>query len=152
MLLENLFGGIFGFIWLSIFIVGVLSLIVWQLVKKDKVSDKQDSVEKIKEVEEVKEIKELIKEEYKGLVIEEVENNIFVVKSEGKIVKKFDKYTDCKVFIDVVFLRKENDSNYDIVEIDGSFKVRKKGSERTIRKFDTYEDAENFVKEKENND
>ena len=43
----------------------------------------------------------------------------------------------------------EDISVYEIVEIEGSFKVRKKGSERTIRKFATKEEAANYVKEKE---
>lgn len=46
--------------------------------------------------------------------------------------------------------KEEKLSDYEIVEIDGSFKVRKTGSERTIRKFSTYEEASNYVKEKEN--
>ncbi len=46
--------------------------------------------------------------------------------------------------------KEEKLSDYEIVEIDGSFKVRKVGSERTIRKFPTYEEASNYVKEKEN--
>ena len=46
--------------------------------------------------------------------------------------------------------KEEKLSDYKIVEIDGSFKVRKVGSERTIRKFPTYEEASNYVKEKEN--
>lgn len=149
MLLENLFGGVLGFILLCGFIVSTLFFLVYQLVKKDVVLYEEKTVEDAKKVTR---IKELIKEEYKGFVIEEDENNNFVVKDEVKILKKFDKYGDCKVFIDVISLRKESNFNYEIVEIDGFFKVRKKGNERIIRKFVTYQEAENYVKEKENND
>ena len=149
MLLENLFGGVLGFILLCVFIVSTLFFLVYQLVKKDVVLYEEKTVEDAKKVTK---IKELIKEEYKGFVIEEDENNNFVVKDEVKILKKFDKYGDCKVFIDVISLRKESNFNYEIVEIDGFFKVKKKGNERIIRKFVTYQEAENYVKEKENND
>lgn len=47
-------------------------------------------------------------------------------------------------------VKEEKKSSYEIVEIDGFFKVRKVGSERTIRKFATNEEALNYVKEKEN--
>lgn len=47
-------------------------------------------------------------------------------------------------------VEEEKKSSYEIVEIDGFFKVRKVGSERTIRKFFTNEEALNYVKEKEN--
>ena len=53
-----------------------------------------------------------------------------------------EKSSDCEnVFVD-----------YEIVEIDDFFKVRKKGSERTIRKFVTKDEALVYVKEKSNND
>ena len=149
MLLENLFGGVLGFILLCVFIVSTLFFLVYHLVKKDVLLYEEKTVEDAKKVTK---IKELIKEEYKGFVIEEDENNNFVVKDEVKILKKFDKYGDCKVFIDVISLRKESNFNYEIVEIDGFFKVKKKGNERIIRKFVTYQEAENYVKEKENND
>ena len=42
--------------------------------------------------------------------------------------------------------------DYEIVEVDGFFKVRKKGSDRTIRKFVTKDEALVYVKEKSNND
>jgi hypothetical protein len=44
----------------------------------------------------------------------------------------------------------EKTSEYEIVEVDGLFKVRKVGSERTIRKFITKKEAVEYVKEKEN--
>ena len=44
---------------------------------------------------------------------------------------------------------KEISEVYEIIEQDGFFKVRKKGSERTIRKFLTELEAINYVKEKE---
>lgn len=47
-------------------------------------------------------------------------------------------------------IKEEKKSNYEIIEIDGFFKVRKVGSERTIRKFATNEEALSYVKEKEN--
>ena len=141
MFLEKTFGNVFGIIWLLIFILAVLGLLVWLLIKKEKV--------------EIVEKRELIKEDYNGFSFEETEDGRFEVKKEdGSVVKTFDKLEDCRVFVDVLLLRSEieNDSNYEIVESDGFFKVRKKGSERTLRKFETEEEAENYIKEKESND
>jgi len=139
MFLEKTFGNLFGIIWLIIFILAILGLLVWLFIKKEKVEE----VEK----------RELVKEQYNGFSFEETEDGKFEVKKEdGNVVKTFDKLEDCKVFVDVLFLRSENDSNYEIAEEDGFFKVRKKGSERTLRKFKTEEEAENYIKEKESND
>ena len=143
MFLEKMFGNVFGIIWLVVFIVAVLSLLIWTFAKKEKV---------VKEtMEEVK--KELIKDTYKDFIIEENDEGKFeILKSDEKINKVFDSFEDCKIFIDVILLRRENNSSYEIIEIDGFFKVRKKGNERTIRKFLTQEEAEDYVKEKESND
>ena len=143
MFLEKMFGNVFGIIWLVVFIVAVLSLLIWTFSKKEKV---------VKEtMEEVK--KELIKDTYKDFIIEENDEGKFeILKSDEKINKVFDSFEDCKIFIDVILLRRENNSSYEIIEIDGFFKVRKKGNERTIRKFSTQEEAEDYVKEKESND
>lgn len=151
MFLENLFGSLFGLIWLIVFIVAVLALLVWAFIKKDKeiiVVEREEEIE-----EKVEEVKSSLKEEYKNFNIEENENNKFEVKKNEKSLKTFDSVEDCKMFIDVLLMRnEEKESIYEIVEIDGFFKVRKKGSERTIRKFSTLEEAEDYVREKENND
>jgi len=146
MFFEKMFGNLFGMIWLIVFILGTLSLLVWMFVKKEKVA----------EVEE----KQLIKEVYNDFIIEENNEGKFEVKNEEDItVKVFDNIEDSKMFVDVLLLRNEShddielkDSNYEIVEINGFFKVRKKGSERTLRKFVTIEEAQNYVKEKDSND
>lgn len=146
MFLEKLFGNIFGLIWLIVFTLGILALLVWMIIKKDKVISEEV-------VEEVK--KEYLKEEYSGFLIEENENNKYEVKKDDRVLKTFDVVSDAKMFIDVLLLREEEnqkESVYEIVEIDGFFKVRKKGSERTIRKFATLEEAEKYVKEKEIDD
>ena len=163
MFLENLFGSTFGIIWLLVFTVAVLALLVWLVVKKDKeiIEIKVKDEEKVEEVvvapveEKVQEVKVPFKKEYKGFLIEENENNKFEVKKEEKVLKTFGAVEDCKMFVDVLLLREEeskSDSAYEIVEVDGFFKVRKKGSERTIRKFETLEEAEDYVREKEDND
>lgn len=163
MFLENLFGSTFGIIWLLVFTVAVLALLVWLVVKKDKeiIEVKVKEEEKLEKVEEVlveekeEEVKVHFKKEYKGFLIEENENNKFEVKKEEKNLKTFTTIDDCKMFIDVLLLREEEsekESLYEIVEIDGFFKVRKRGSDRTIRKFETIEEAEDYVREKENND
>ena len=138
MFFEKMFGSLFGLIWLVIFIVAVFVLLIREIVRKEKV---------------IKIEKELLKEVYKKNIIEENEEGLFEIKKEdGSIVKTFSTFEDCKVFIDVLLLRKEEVSSYEIVEADGFFKVRKIGSSRTIRKFDTEEEAEMYVKEKESND
>lgn len=146
MFLEKLFGNIFGLIWLIVFTLAILALLVWMIIRKDKVTC-EEVVEEIK--------KEYLKEEYKGFLIEENENNKYEVKKDDKVLKTFDTVSDARMFSDVLLLREEEsekESVYEIVEIDGFFKVRKKGSERTIRKFATLEEAEEYVKEKEIDD
>ena len=142
MLLEKLFGNLFGLIWLLVFIGAIIFLIVWLFIKRDFVEKKEDVVKK-----------ELLRENYGGFLICENEEGKYELKKEnGILIKVFDSLEDAKVFVDVLLLRNENDSVYEIVEIGGFFKVRKKGSERTLRKFETEEEAENYVKEKGNND
>ena len=140
MILEKMFGNLFGIIWLVVFILAVWCLLIYLLfVKKDK-------------LEEVTK-KDLIKEIYKECIIEENFEGKFELKNnDGTIIKSFDSLEDAKIFVDVSILRKEDDSNYEIIEVDNNFKVRKKGSERTLRKFATMEEAQNFVKGKGKND
>ena len=107
MFLENMFGNLFGLIWLIIFILGIAALIIWLFIKQNKVEE----VEK-----------------------NEISNDVDVVEEEKKVE---------------VVEEKTISEGYEIVEQDGFFKVRKKGSERTIRKFATELEAINYVKEKE---
>lgn len=150
MFFDKMFGSLFGFVWLVIFVVAVLGLLIWLLLKNDKVlinnSESEDEVKK-----------DLFKEDYNNFVIEENEKGLFEVKNKkNEVLKFFSSLGDAHVFIDVLLLREEKEneenSNYEIVEINGSFKVRKKGSEKTIRKFNSEEEALNYVKEKECND
>ena len=122
MFLEKMFGNTFGMIWLIIFSLAVFALIVWLLVKKDKMITKINTS----------------KVEEKDVVTTTEVKSQNVEKEEVVAPIKEEKKTE------------EKTSEYEIVEIDGSFKVRKTGSERTIRKFPTYEEASNYVKEKEN--
>ena len=109
MLIEKMFGNTFGMIWLIVFLVAIIALIVWLLMRKDRIIEEDSSIEN-KEDETIKE--EIVKEE----AVEE------------KVVNK----------------------EYEIIESeDGFFRVRKIGSERTLRKFATSKEAEDFVKEKE---
>jgi hypothetical protein len=138
MFIEKMFGNTFGMVWLIIFTLSIFALLVWSFIKKEKLF-------------EIK--KELVKENYNGFVIEEKDDLKFDVKKEdGSVLKTFNNIADCKVFVDVLLLRNENNSAYEIVKIDGFFKVRKKESGRIIRKFTTEEDAENYIKEREDND
>ena len=124
MFLEKMFGNTFGMIWLIIFSLAVLALIVWLLVKKDKAIAKTNVI-KVEENEVVTTGEVKAQEEKKEEVIASVEE----IKEEKK---------------------EEKNSVYEIVEVDGFFKVRKIGSERTIRKFSTRKEAVEYVKEKEN--
>lgn len=148
MFFEEMFGNLFGLIWLILFSLGVIVLLIWMLIKKDS---------KINEVEENNEI---ILINYKNFYIEKKENNKFEISdTEGKVIKNFVSLEDAKFYVDALLLRSEEmeneegkDSLYEIFKSEGFFKVRKKGSERTLRKFDSEEEALNYVKEKENND
>ena len=124
MFLEKMFGNTFGMIWLIIFSLAVLSLIIWLLVKKDKIIAKINAF-KTEEKEVVKTFEVKVQDDAKEEVIAPVEE----IKEEKK---------------------EEKNSVYEIVEVDGVFKVRKIGSERTIRKFSTRKEAVEYVKEKEN--
>ena len=137
MFLEKIFGNVFGVIWLIIFLLSIGSLLAFVMLKK-----KDEQV-----------IKEYHKETYKEYSIEENEDGKYDVKKEETLLKTFDSIEDCKVFVDVVELRNyESTSIYEIVEEEGFFKVKKKDTQRTIRKFSDKIDAENYIKEKENND
>ena len=122
MFLEKLFGNTFGMIWLIIFSLAVFALIVWLLVKKDKMITKINT-SKVEEKEVV------ITTEVKSQNVKK-EDVVAPIKEEKKT--------------------EEKTSEYEIVEVDGLFKVRKVGSERTIRKFITKKEAVEYVKEKEN--
>ena len=136
-----MFSNAFGLTWLIILTLASGALLVFLFIKKEKV------------VEVIEEKRELLKETYNSYLIEEREDGVFEVKKEdGKVEKSFDNFNDCKIFIDVLNLRSESDSNYEIFEEDNFFKVRNKGSTRTLRKFTEREEAENYIKEKENND
>ena len=141
MFLERIFGNLYGLIWLIVFIMFVAFVFVCIMFKKENNLYREEK------------IKEYFKEIYKEYNIEENEVGKFEVKKNEIALKTFDSVADCKIFIDVLLLREEkNESVYEIVEVDGYFKVRKKGNERTIRKFDNLEEAKNYIKEKENND
>ena len=122
MFLEKMFGNTFGMIWLIIFSLAVFALIVWLLVKKDKMITKINTS----------------KVEEKEVVITTEVKSQNVKKEEVVAPIKEEKKTE------------EKTSEYEIVEVDGLFKVRKVGSERTIRKFITKKEAVEYVKEKEN--
>ena len=122
MFLEKLFGNTFGMIWLIIFSLAVFALIVWLFVKKDKMITKINT-SKVEEKEVV------ITTEVKSQNVKK-EDVVAPIKEEKKT--------------------EEKTSEYEIVEVDGLFKVRKVGSERTIRKFITKKEAVEYVKEKEN--
>ena len=122
MFLEKMFGNTFGMIWLIIFSLAVFALIVWLFVKKDKMITKINT-SKVEEKEVV------ITTEVKSQNVKK-EDVVAPIKEEKKT--------------------EEKTSEYEIVEVDGLFKVRKVGSERTIRKFITKKEAVEYVKEKEN--
>ena len=119
MFLEKMFGNTFGMIWLIIFSLAVLSLIIWLLVKKDKIIAKINAF-KTEEKEVVKTFEVKVQDDAKEEVIAPVEE----IKEEKK---------------------EEKNSVYEIVEVDGVFKVRKIGSERTIRKFSTRKEAVEYA-------
>jgi len=125
MFLEKLFGNTFGLIWLIVFMAIVLGLIVFLFVKKEKNE------------------KEIVGDE------EKVER----VVEETSTVEKEEKFEE--TVIDEVKMEENSvatTSEYEIIESeDGFFRVRKAGTERTLRKFATKEEAVEFVKQKENN-
>lgn len=79
----------------------------------------------------------------KDKIVEENENIV------SQIENKEDEVVEEKIIEEVI---EENVINkeYEIIESeDGFFRVRKIGSERTLRKFSTKKEAEEFVEEKE---
>ena len=116
MFFERMFGNIYGYIWLLIFLVAVIALVLWVLLKKEN---------KIKVVNEENKEEIVTKEE----VVEETPIKETVVIEEKK---------------------ENNESNeYEIIESeDGFFRVKKVGNERTLRKFSTRIEAENFIDKK----
>lgn len=115
MLLEKMFGSVYGKIWLVIVLIAILTLIVYLLLRKEKVEELT-----------IEESKEKNKEE---IVVEETTETQSVAKEQ------------------------QNESvdygNFIIVESeDGFFRVRKKDNERTIRKFSTRVEAENYIEKR----
>ena len=122
MFLEKLFCNTFGLIWLVVVMVVVLGLIVFLFIKKEKVVEENIEFQEadVKHVEEISNNKEEEEKTVEGeTLIEE--------KDEVKVA-----------------------SEYEVLESeDGFFRVRKFGSDRTLRKFSTKEEAVEFVKQKE---
>ena len=149
MFLDKLFGSVFGSIILVLLMVGSAELIVW-LYKKNSENEKNIEVKTENLVEKAR---ALYNAEYNGCFIsEDQEGKFHVLDGKNKnVLKTLDNEGDCKIFIDVMVLRTESESSkYEIVEIDGAFKVRKKGSTHVLRKFASREEAVKFVEEKEN--
>lgn len=120
MFIEKMFKNTFGMIWLLVFLAAVFALIVWMFTKKDKVKEENN------------ELVEEIKEEVKGEPVVETEVTAIETKVEEKQVEK-------------EVLNKE----YEIIEgEDGFFRVRKIGAERTLRKFSTRIEAEDFIEKR----
>ena len=118
MFLDKLFGNAFGVICLVVLMLAILVLLVWLFVKQDKV--------KIEEISDVR-----VEVEGKIDVINEnKEETVTVLTSEKK---------------ETVII----ESEYDILEgEDGFFRVKKKGTERTLRKFATEMEAKDFVEKR----
>ena len=122
MFIENLFGNVFGIIWLIIFLVAILALIFWVILKKEKEIVLEEKVE-----------------ESNDEVVEEKEE-VRTIWPTPVMKKEVSEQT-----------KKENVSNndYEILESDdGFFRVRKVGTERTLRKFSTRVEAENFIEKR----
>ncbi len=123
MFLEKLFESIYGKIWLIILLVALLALIVYLLVKNEK-NEIRETVEEVnKDSEKCEDNKE-----------EVVENNTETVEEEkeNKIEENVPDYGEFVI----------------IKGDDGFFRVKKKDSERTIRKFATIIEAENYIEKR----
>lgn len=124
MFIENLFGNVFGLVWLIIFLVAVVALIFWIILKKEKENIVIENVDEKLEIEEKEEVKEEIKTIWPKAV----------VKQET---------------IEQTKEKKVPDNEYEIVESeDGFFRVKKVGNERTLRKFSTRVEAENYIEKR----
>lgn len=121
MIIEKLFGNTFGMIWLVVFMVAVLGLIVFMFVKKDKVVTTEDHMEEVRE-------------ETNEKVEEIVENTEDSSNAEELVAETSEVPVN---------------TEYEIIESeDGFFRVRKVGSERTLRKLSTRSEAEEYIKAK----
>jgi len=119
MFIEKIFGNTFGMIWLVVFMVAVLGLIVFMFVKKDKVLDTEDEKHLEVKDEPVDEVVEN-KEESENTQESTTESSEVTVNTEYEIIESED----------------------------GFFRVRKVGSERTLRKLATRSEAEEYIKAK----
>ena len=121
MIIDKLFGNMFGMIFLVVFMLVVLALIIFMFLKKDNIEDVEEQ------------INDNTHEDIVNEVVEDKEN----VSSIQEVTVQSSEST--------------SNSEYEIIESeDGFFRVRKVGSERTIRKFSTRKEAVEYVKEKEN--
>lgn len=127
MFLEKLFESIYGKIWLLILLIAILALIVYLLVKNEKrevVNKKHDEEKNTDEVS------------INNSEESHVENEIVQDENIDTIEEKTDDVLpDYGEFVVV-----KGD--------DGFFRVRKKESERTIRKFATIIEAENYIEKR----
>ena len=117
MFFEKMFGNLFGYIWLLIFLAAVVALMLWVVLKKEnKITVNEEKAEDITE----------------EAVVEE------------STVK------ETPVIMEEVKTEENKDNNeYEIIESeDGFFRVRRVGNERTLRKFSTRIEAENFIDKK----
>lgn len=123
MFLEEMFGNIYGYIWLLIFLVAVVALALWIILKKEK--ETNDVIEDDNVSSEEVEVKEEIKTIWPTQVIKP--------KASEKTKEEID-----------------TNNLYEIIESeDGFFRVKKKGNDRTLRKFSARIEAENFIDKKE---
>lgn len=127
MFLEKLFESVYGKIWLIILLVAILALIVYLLIKNEK----REAVKK--EADEEKNFNEdsVNANEESHVETENIEKD----NRENIEEKTYDELPDYGEFV--------------IVKgTDGFFRVRKKESERTIRKFATVIEAENYIEKR----
>ena len=171
MLLDKIFGSVFGMVWLIVFLVAILGLLVWLLLKKEKVNVlevKQDGAVNREIIEGKVDANEVVdnisEQDNKIYEIVESEDGFFRVKKvdSGKVLRKFGTKEEAQNYIsekentNVVNVeeKKEVEQISDVYEVipgeDGFFRVRKIGSDKTLRKFSTLKEADDFVEEKEN--
>ena len=171
MLLDKIFGSVFGMVWLIVFLVAILALLVWILLKKEKenvLGMKQEAKSSSEIVEEKVVASEVVdnvsQQDNKIYEIIESGDGFFRVKKvdSGKVLRKFGTKEEAQNYVS----EKENNNfvnmeekkeveqiskTYEIMSgEDGFFRVRKIGSDKTLRKFTTRKDADSFIKEKEN--
>lgn len=126
MLLEKIFANLYGVISLISLMVILLGIMMWVLLKKDT-NNRQDNVLIKEEKEETVSVTDTTKEE---TVIETPD-----VQQEKGII--------ANVNCDIV------NTEYEIVESeDGFYRVKKVGNDRTLRKFSTRIEAENYIEKR----